>query len=229
MRLLWMVLFNLILLCVFPLFPLSVYAAFENVGISARPMGMGGAYAALVSDTSAIIWNPAGLAKLNEPEIGLNYLDLYGLVDYSFIAWARPLQIGRTVGAGLSSSSDPQGLYQELIIDFSVAEAIRKNLYAGLNVKYLSSAASIDEISVGSGRGGAIDLGIQYTSMDKHIVVGLHFQTCSRTFAITGQNLKMPKPQVTVNDLYENHASVLRSDWISSLSGFPKQPLPSRW
>ena len=169
----WTTRSNIILVCVALLFPLRAYAAFENIGISARPMGMGGAYAALATDTSAMIWNPAGLAKLREPELGLNYLELYGLVNYSFLAWAHPFQNDRAVGASLSSSSDPEGLYQELVIDLSAALAIRENLYAGLNLKYLSASASIGEISVGTGRGAAVDLGIRYTSTDGRIVAGL--------------------------------------------------------
>ncbi len=166
-------LWNQLSICVFLLFPLVGHAAFENVGLSARPMGMGGAYAALASDTSAMIWNPAGLAKLNEPQIGLNYLELYGLVNYSFVAWAHPLQTGRAVGANLSSSSDPEGLYQELTLDVSAAQAISDKLHIGMNVKYLSSAASIGETSVGSGSGGAVDVGIRYTAGGGQISVGL--------------------------------------------------------
>ena len=119
---------NIIFFCMSLLFPLSADPTFENIGISARPMGMGGAYAALATDTSAMIWNPAGLAKLREPEIGLNYLELYGLVNHSLLAWAHPFQNKRTIGASLSSSSDPEGLYQELVIDLSASLAIWENL-----------------------------------------------------------------------------------------------------
>ncbi len=172
-RLRWAIRSNIILVCVAILFPLCVDAAFENIGLAARPMGMGGAYAALASDTNAMIWNPAGLAKLREPEIGLNYLELYGLVNYGLLAWAHPLQNSRAIGASLLSSSDPDGLYQELVIDLSAALTILENLSAGLNLKYLSSSASMGEISVGSGSGGAVDLGIRYISTDQRITLGL--------------------------------------------------------
>ena len=163
----------MILICVFWLSPQELYAAFENVGLSARPMGMGGAYTALASDTSAIIWNPAGLANIHESEIGLNYLELYSLVNYSFVAWAHPLQSGGAVGASLSSSSDSEGLYQELVLGVSGAQEIGENLYVGMNIKYLSAAASIGEISVGSGTGGAVDLGARYTLVNDQIVMGV--------------------------------------------------------
>jgi len=152
---------------------LEAHPAFENVGLVARPMGMGGAYTALASDASAMIWNPAGLAELTKPEIGLNYLELHGLVGYSFVAWALPMQDGRAIGAGLSSSSDPEGLYQELVFNLSAAEEIREDLHLGFNIKYLSSEASIGEIAVGSSGGGALDLGVRYMLADGRIVIAL--------------------------------------------------------
>ena len=54
----------------------------------AGPAGMGSAYAAATQDTSALIWNPAGLAGLSTPEIAIGYLDLHGVLGYSFIGIA---------------------------------------------------------------------------------------------------------------------------------------------
>ena len=39
-------------------------AAFMNTGVGARAMGMGGAFVSVSDDTSAIYWNPAGIAIL---------------------------------------------------------------------------------------------------------------------------------------------------------------------
>ena len=57
-----------------------VHAAFENIELMAGPAGMGSAYSAATQDTSALIWNPAGLARLPTPEIGISYLDLHGVI-----------------------------------------------------------------------------------------------------------------------------------------------------
>ena len=87
----------------------TVNAAFENIELMAGPAGMGGAYAAATQDTSALIWNPAGLARLPTPEIGISYLDLYGVLGYSFVGVAHPIRTGQTVGAAILSSSDTEG------------------------------------------------------------------------------------------------------------------------
>ncbi|MFQ6041339.1 MAG: hypothetical protein ACE5PV_10825, partial [Candidatus Poribacteria bacterium] len=112
-------------------------AAFENVGIGAKPMGMGGAYAARADDTDAIIWNPAGLADISQREIGLSYLELYGLVGYSFIAYAHHINNIGTVAGSLSGSNDSEGSYQEIALNISAAGKVWSNLRLGFNLKYL--------------------------------------------------------------------------------------------
>lgn len=49
------------------------------------------------SDTSAMIWNPAGWANLNELEIGLSYLELYRESDPSFLSGASVTSAGDAV------------------------------------------------------------------------------------------------------------------------------------
>jgi hypothetical protein len=156
-----MKLFTILCFIIFCLFATELQAAFENVGIGAKPMGMGGAYTAQADDTNAIIWNPAGLADISTREISLNYLELYGLVGYSFIAYAHHLDSIGTVAAGLSGSNDSEGGYQEVALKISAARQLM-NLCLGFNLKYLRSRASMGEIKIGSGAGVAFDLGLRY-------------------------------------------------------------------
>ena len=49
---------------------ISKYAGeFMAIGIGGRPLGMGGAYVAVANDVTAGYYNPAGLARINYPEI----------------------------------------------------------------------------------------------------------------------------------------------------------------
>lgn len=141
----------------------------------AGPMGMGGAYSAATHDTSALIWNPAGLARLSAPEIGISYLDLYGVLGYSFIGVAHPIRSGKTIGAALLSSSDTEGISQERILLFSAATRLWKQLHVGINVKYLTTSVNLEQVPLGLGSGWGADFGIQYAFMREKIHIGVVF------------------------------------------------------
>lgn len=143
---------------------LEVDAAFESIGLTARAMGMGGAYSAVARDTSALIWNPAGVARMSSPEIGISYVELYGLLGYSFIGWGHPIRTGQTVGAAVMSSSDTEGISQERIVLLSAATRIRQfPLHVGVSVKSFSTAVNLEPgVPLGNGAGWGIDLGVHY-------------------------------------------------------------------
>ena len=154
----------LVSLAVFVFFcEMEVGAAFENIGLTARAMGMGGAYSAVARDTSALIWNPAGAAQISSPEIGLSSVELYGLLSYSFVGWVHPIRLEQTVGAALLSSSDTEGISQERVVLLSAATRIpRIPLHVGINVKSFSTSVNLAPgVRLGSGAGWGIDFGLQ--------------------------------------------------------------------
>lgn len=153
----------------------SVNAAFENMELMAGPVGMGGAYSAATEDTSALIWNPAGLAGLPTPEVAIGYLDLHGVLGYSFIGVAHPIRTGQTVGAAILNSSDTEGISHERIVLLSAAIRVWKRLHIGLNAKYFSTSVNLEQVPLGSGRGWGADLGIQYALMTDRVRVGVVF------------------------------------------------------
>jgi hypothetical protein len=64
---------------------------FMSIGIGGRALGMGSAYAALANDVTAGYWNPAGLARINYPQIALSHDERFGsLVNYDYAAFALP-------------------------------------------------------------------------------------------------------------------------------------------
>lgn len=150
-----------------------VNAAFENIELMAGPAGMGGAYSAVTQDTSALIWNPAGLARLPTPEIGISYMDLYGVLGYSFVGVAHPIRSGQTIGAAILNSSDIEEISQERIVMLSLATRIWQRLRIGINAKYFSTSVNLDQMPLGRGTGWGTDLGIQYDLMTEIVSIGI--------------------------------------------------------
>ena len=81
-------------------------AAGQDFLVGARPLGMGGAYAAQEGDVNCVPWNPAGLATVNTIQFTSMYADLYqlGFLKESNFSFAVPLGQDRGVAAlGYSS------------------------------------------------------------------------------------------------------------------------------
>lgn len=82
-------------------------AAFVDVGIGAREMGMGGAAIATSTGPSAIFWNPAGLALPgSDAAVMITHGVQLGLVPYSAAAGMRRVGERWAVGAGVMYSGD---------------------------------------------------------------------------------------------------------------------------
>jgi|WetSurMetagenome_2_1015567.scaffolds.fasta_scaffold144388_2 hypothetical protein len=74
---------------------------FMAIGVGGRANGMGGAYVAVTNDVTSGYWNPAGLARINYPQISLMHEEHFGnLVNYNYGAVAIPY--GNDMSFGLS-------------------------------------------------------------------------------------------------------------------------------
>jgi long-subunit fatty acid transport protein len=60
-------------------------------GAGARALGMGGAFAAVADDASAVYWNPAGLSGLEKRQLMLMHSEQFGdLIEYNFGSYVNP-------------------------------------------------------------------------------------------------------------------------------------------
>ena len=66
-----------------------------GMGIGARAVSMGGAFAAVADDASAVFWNPAGLAKLTDHQIYLSG-DYQGGFSSAGIVFQPPIKAFRS-------------------------------------------------------------------------------------------------------------------------------------
>ena len=73
---------------------------FLTLGVGARPLGMGGSFAAIADDSTAAYWNPAGLGRLRHSEAAFMHSSLGDLDSYDFVNYVHP--IGRAASLGLS-------------------------------------------------------------------------------------------------------------------------------
>lgn len=140
-------------------------AAFLDIGVGARGIGMGGAFTALADDSSAVYWNPAGLARLEKREASVSHAELGLGTREDFIAYAHPTSRGTFAAAmtylsqgsigGRDATGRPTGDYEASDAAFAGAYGVKTDVAdLGVSVKYLRS-----HIASSEAQGVAADFG----------------------------------------------------------------------
>ncbi|MBI5745054.1 MAG: PorV/PorQ family protein [Elusimicrobia bacterium] len=78
--------------------PGTAAGAFLKFAPGPRGTGMGEAYSAVADDAYAAWWNPAGLALVEQPEVGATYNSSMESVSHQYVSFAYPLRYGSTLG-----------------------------------------------------------------------------------------------------------------------------------
>ena len=176
----------MLLLCVVTLYSIlhtsdCLWASFEQQGISARPLGLGGAFTGLADSVDAVFINPAGLCQTRRPELSGTFSKLYvGLDDnsnlsentllysYPFRGKEESLSFG-AAALGVSVFNLP-GYYTETSAGIFYSGRISKSILAGAGLKYLTIAYGTDEYTAinpvfaeGTSKSNAsVDCGVMY-------------------------------------------------------------------
>jgi len=82
-----------------------------DVGVGARPAGMGNSFVAVADDVNCTYWNPAGLGALESKELTLMYSPLYAIsaiseldrpgMSFQFLSYAHPIPRYGTAGVNI--------------------------------------------------------------------------------------------------------------------------------
>ena len=132
--------FHLILL-IGLLFPSAAAATFNNIGVGARPLGLGGAFVALADDSNAANYNAAGLGYIDAIQVGATRAQRFnGLITYNSISGIIPFGRIGTVGASLGILAEDSEIYREQTVSISYGNALFKQLAIGANLKRFGTA-----------------------------------------------------------------------------------------
>ena len=207
--------------------------AFVDIGLGARPAGMGCAFAAVADDVNSLFWNPAGLGRLEHKQLLFAHLKQFDLVPYTCGAFGTPVARGQAIGVGLLTAGD--AVMREHTVLFGYSRALgggpdgMSSVGAGATVKLRIStfggdAAGGEHRVTGHALGVAFDVGgrarltdflsaglvvkdllapVQWSSSVK----GGYIETVPRTVQ-TGISLGTPGRMVVAVDL--ENADVLR-------------------
>ncbi len=160
---------------------IGAFSAFKN-GIGARALAMGGAFVAVCDDTTAMVWNPAGLAQLDDTRLAGMSTDLYGKGFTHQFVGATTSFANLGIGLGWERlSADGQAIldtegtlggaftWVENAIIGSLATNVMDVAMAGANVKYYMA----DTGNANSATGFGFDLGL-LVSLGDTFVIGVN-------------------------------------------------------
>lgn len=151
-------------------------AEFLLLGAGARGTALGGAFAAMADDISALYYNPAGSALLDRPGAMVSTYDYVAETRYSWVGLAFPFSGGaRTFGLqfGTFGFSDqpvftvaqPDGTgsvysVSETFAGLTYAENFSDRFSAGITAKFI-----FDNLGDASGSAFAVDFGTNFHAM----------------------------------------------------------------
>jgi hypothetical protein len=144
--------------------------AFLDIGYGARPMGMGGAFVGLADDRNAVLWNPAGLLKMDGSGVTFMWAKQMGFVPYNYFSYSRNLGSKGRLGMAAIYSGDE--VMSETTALLSFARAFSEKISLGMNAKILMSSfgnnsdGDPDRIT-GDAFGYGMDLALMYRFSDK--------------------------------------------------------------
>lgn len=107
-----------------------IQSAFDDMGVGGRATAMGDAFTAVADDANAAMYNPAGLVQLPDGEITTQYGQvLRGLDDGSslgttYLGWANPLRLGRSVIGAAYHNFKADNLFTERTIVVSYGQRL---------------------------------------------------------------------------------------------------------
>lgn len=196
----------LVFLCFFSFCSWAVSSDPSQIGVGARPLGMGQAYTAVAGDASSIFLNPAGLADIENPKFMTMSGTLFEDVNYLSGAFAVPVPRGAfgigysRIGIGGIPLSTLSGTMpavtgqrtdydnQVLFLSYSVPlDNIFKRLHNvafGTSLKLYSQNFSGGGVSMegATGSGMDMDMGLQW-KINKIATLGLFVQNFLPTSA----------------------------------------------
>ena len=124
-------------------------AAFNDIGVGARPLGMGGAFVALADDGNAASYNAAGLGYIDTAHLSMTTAQRFrGLINYNHIGGVLPLRSVGSFGASIGILSEDSEVYREQTITISYGKTFLQKFALGFNLKSFSNRFAKNNESV---------------------------------------------------------------------------------
>lgn len=174
-------------------------APFLSIGVGSRAIGMGGAFVATANDASAMYWNSAGIAFLDEIEAIFVHADWIADMNFDYAGIIFPMGNFGTIGANITmlnmgemlvrTEDRPEGTGEyfssgDFCMGLSYGLKFSDRFALGINMKYIDQ-----RIWHESANGYAIDLGTLYHTPVKGLRIGASLSNFGSDMQMRGDDL----------------------------------------
>ncbi len=178
-------------------------AEFLLLAPSARGSALGGSFAALATDVSAVYYNPAGLAQMDRAGAMVSEMNYVAATKYAWAAIGFPFSGGaRAIGVSVSNFGfsnqpvytvdDPTGSageqysVSETAVGLTYSQQFSDRFAAGFTAKFIN-----DQLGRTSGNAFAVDFGTSFHAMlgGRPVRASFVIQNLGTNLALTGQAL----------------------------------------
>ncbi|KAF0134057.1 MAG: S-layer protein [Candidatus Saganbacteria bacterium] len=174
---------SFLILCLLTSLAFGISSDLSEIGVGARPLGLGKAYVGLASDASALFLNPAGLAVKPAFKFTSMTGKLLQDVNYISLGAANPLNVGMVgfayINAGIydiplttiTRTATEDIITQTGVVDYSssifylsYSRPLFPKMFGGVNLKLFTQSFSktTGELDGAIGTGTDIDVGVFY-------------------------------------------------------------------
>ena len=173
-------------------------AAFLEIGVGSRAIGMGGAFSGMADDATALYWNAAGLGRIMRNEVILVHTNWLADIRYDFAGVVVPVGGFGSIGASVTvlSMDDmaertiarPEGSGKffsvgDLALGLSYGISLTDRFSIGLHAKYIHQ-----RISEMTASGFAVDIGTLFTTDFYGMRIGAVIRNFGPDMRMTGKD-----------------------------------------
>lgn len=178
----------------------SSAAAFLEIGVGSRAMGLGGAYTSIESDATCMYWNPAGIGWINELEILAHHSNWLANTNFQYFGLISPMNETTSIGLSITlldyiekqpvrTILQPEGTGEvygasDLAIGFTYSRVMTNRFAFGISGKYIRQKIW-NEVAATY----AMDVGIHYKTYIQGLSLGSSISNFGNELKLEGRDL----------------------------------------
>lgn len=192
-------------------------ANFLEIGVGARPMGVGGAFVARADDITSLYWNPAGLSGVGNVQLLFNHVDWVADINFEYFGLVKTVPGMGAIGLAISAVTmedmivrtvaNPDGTGEmfsasDLALQLSFARQVTDRFAIGFSGKFV-----YEQIWHTAASAIAFDFGTLYRTAFNGMTIGMSISNFGTSMKMSGRDAQI---RVDIDPLHTGNNDNIR-------------------